>query len=123
MTRRDVTHANNPAFECDPSVLLLPFGRHAYLEEIVGRCQGERVELDETTDRIVHRLRCVVPPITLVYSGMGAPAAVNALEVARANGARRVVVLGACGGISPDLKVGELVVPTAAVRGEGASRY
>lgn len=123
MLRRDVTSANNPVFECGPSVLLLPFGRHSYFEEIVARCQGERVEMDESTDRLVHRLRCAVPPITLVYSGMGSPAAVNALEMVRANGARRVILFGACGGLDPRLSVGQLVVVSGAVRGEGASRY
>jgi uridine phosphorylase len=54
---------------------------------------------------------------------MGSPAAVNALEMMRANGARRVILFGACGGIDPGLRVGQLVVVSGAVRGEGASRY
>ncbi len=61
--------------------------------------------------------------MTLVYSGMGAPAAANALEMAAANGARRVVLFGACGGVDAALGVGELLVAPAAVRGEGTSRY
>ena len=122
MVRRTFEHANNPAFRCDPRVLLLPFGRESYLEAIVVAAGGERVELDETTDRIVYRLTGTPAPTTLVYSGMGAPAAVNAVEMAAAAGARTLVLFGACGGMAPTLGVGDLLVVPAAVRGEGASR-
>jgi uridine phosphorylase len=61
--------------------------------------------------------------VTLVYSGMGAPAAANALEMAAANGARRVVVFGACGGVDASIEVGHLLTVSTAVRGEGTSRY
>ena len=47
----------------------------------------------------------------------------NALEMAKANGAQRVVIVGACGGVDPAVAVGDLVVVSAAVRGEGTSRY
>jgi uridine phosphorylase len=41
----------------------------------------------------------------------------------RANGGRRVVVFGACGGIDPNVAVGDLIAVSGAVRGEGTSRY
>ncbi len=119
MTRRDFSHANNPDFDCAENVILLPFGRRSYLEALVAAYDGMAVELDETTDRIVHQLGS----LTLVYSGMGGPAAANALEMIRANGGRRVVVFGACGGTDPKVAVGDLVVVSGAVRGEGTSRY
>ncbi len=40
-----------------------------------------------------------------------------------ANGGRRVVLFGACGGVDPALGVGELLIADGAVRGEGASRH
>jgi uridine phosphorylase len=116
---RDFSHANNPEFECADNVILLPFGRQSYLEALVAGHDGTEIELDETTDRLVFRLGS----LTLVYSGMGGPAAANALEMIRANGGRRVVVFGACGGIDPKVAVGDLVVASAAIRGEGTSRY
>jgi nucleoside phosphorylase len=119
MGQRDFRHANNPDFDCAENVLLLPFGRRSYLEGLVKIYDGEEVELDETTDRIVYRLG----GLTLVYSGMGSPAAANALEMIKANGGRRVVVFGACGGTDPKVAVGDLVVVSGAVRGEGTSRY
>jgi nucleoside phosphorylase len=119
MSRRDFSHANNPWFGCAANVILLPFGRRSFLEALVERYDGEAVELDETTDRLVYRLG----ELTLVYSGMGSPAAANALEMIAANGGRRVVVFGACGGIDTAVRVGDLIVVSAAVRGEGTSRY
>lgn len=121
MSRRDFSHANNPGFDCAESVILLPFGRRSYLPELVERFGGSEIELDETTDRMVYRLGH--GGLTLVYSGMGGPAAANALEMIRANGGRRVVVFGACGGTDPSVGVGDVVVVSAAVRGEGTSRY
>lgn len=120
---RRFAHSNNPGFACAESVVLLPFGRESYLAAAVDLWDGERVELDETTDRIVYQLRGAPAPTTLVFSGMGGPAAANALEMVAANGARRVVLFGACGGVDPALGVGELLVAEGAVRGEGASRY
>jgi nucleoside phosphorylase len=119
MGRRDFSHANNPDFDCAENVILLPFGRRSYLPELVERFDGTEAELDETTDRIVYGL----DDLTLIYSGMGAPATANALEMIRANGGRRVVVFGACGGTDPSVAVGDLVVVSSAVRGEGTSRY
>jgi len=40
-----------------------------------------------------------------------------------AAGAKRVVVFGACGGVSAEVGVGELVVAGGGVRGEGTSAY
>ncbi len=121
MVERRFEHASNPGFRCAESAILLPFGRRSFLPAIVERAGGDEEPLDETTDRIVYQLRA--HRVTLVYSGMGAPAAANALEMAAANGARRVVVFGACGGVDAALEVGHLLVASGAVRGEGASRY
>ena len=119
MSRRDFSHANNPDFDCAENVILLPFGRRSYLEALVTAHDGVAVPLDETTDRIVYQL----DDLTLMYSGMGGPAAANALEMIRNNGGRRVVVFGACGGIDPCVAVGDLIAVSGAVRGEGTSRY
>jgi uridine phosphorylase len=121
MVERRFEHANNPGFRCAESAILLPFGRRSFLPAIVERVGGDEEPLDETTDRIVYHLRS--HRVTLVYSGMGSPAAANALEMAAANGARRVVVFGACGGVDAALEVGHLLTVSMAVRGEGTSRY
>ncbi len=123
MVERRFEHANNPAFQCTEGVLLLPFGRRSYLPAAAEAYGGEEVVLDETTDRIIYRLSSAPGPVTLIYSGMGAPAATNAIEMAAANGARRLVVFGACGGADARVEVGDVIVASGAVRGEGASSY
>jgi uridine phosphorylase len=62
-------------------------------------------------------------PLTLCGPFLGAPHAVMGMEKVIALGARRVWVLGWCGSIQPDLKVGGLVIPTDAVSEEGTSRH
>ena len=119
MSQRDFSHANNPDFDCAESVILLPFGRRSYLEALVTTYDGVAVPLDETTDRIVHQLG----DLTLIYSGMGGPAAANALEMISNNGGQRVVVFGACGGTDVKVAVGDLIAVSGAVRGEGTSSY
>jgi len=123
VSRRDFSHANNPDLDCAENVILLPFGRRSYLEALVETFDGEAVPLDETTDRIAYQLRGAGGPLTLMYSGMGGPAAANALEMITNNGGRRVVVFGACGGTDPRVAVGDLIAVSGAVRGEGTSRY
>ena len=120
--QRRFAHSNNPGFACRPGVILLPFGRRSFLPAITARLGAEPVPLDETTDREIFNPPRGGMPVTLIYSGMGGPATVNALEMAKANGAERVVIFGACGGMDPRLAVGQLLVPSAAVRAEGASR-
>ncbi|MDH3743746.1 MAG: hypothetical protein OES47_01440 [Acidobacteriota bacterium] len=120
---REFAHSNNPAFTSAEAALVLPFGRESFLEAAVELYKGKRVELDETTDRIVYQLEAAPVPVTLLFSGMGGPAMANALEMAAGNGAREAVVFGACGGVDPLLGIGELLIAEGGVRGEGASRY
>jgi len=123
MNQRRFSHANNPGFSCAEAVLLLPFGRRSFLPAIVDAYEGEEVTLDETTDREVFHLRRPPSKIPLVYSGMGSPAAANALEMIASAGAQKVVVFGACGGVGEEVGIGDLVVAVGAVRGEGTSAY
>ena len=75
MSQRTFKNASNPVFECAASVLLLPFGRRSFLPAIVDVYSGEEVPLDETTDREVFQLLGAPSDVTLVFSGLGSPAA------------------------------------------------
>ncbi len=55
--------------------------------------------------------------------GVGAPLAAAFLEQAIARGCRRFTVCGGAGALVPDLVLGRVVVPTAAVRDEGTSYH
>jgi uridine phosphorylase len=59
--------------------------------------------------------------IAVFHPGVGAPLAAAFLEEAIALGARKVVACGGCGTLSPDIRAGDVVLPSAAVRDEGTS--
>lgn len=59
-------------------------------------------------------------PVAVFHPGVGAPAAVHALERVIAAGVEDVVVCGGAGALVP-LALGHVVLPTSAVRHEGTS--
>ncbi len=61
--------------------------------------------------------------ISVVGPMMGAPYAVALLETMVAWGARRLLFLGWCGAISPELSIGDIVVPTGGLIDEGTSLH
>ena len=62
-------------------------------------------------------------PLALCGPFLGAPQAVMGAEKLVALGGRRIWVLGWCGSLQPDLKTGDLIVPTGAVSEEGTSSH
>lgn len=54
---------------------------------------------------------------------IGAPMAVMTLEKLIALGGRRFVVMGTCGAVARDLRLGDVLMPQWAVSGEGTSRH
>lgn len=61
--------------------------------------------------------------ISLVGPAMGAPAAVFVLERLIVHGAKRVIMLGLCGSVNSEAKVGDIVVPEWSIIEEGTSRH
>ncbi len=45
------------------------------------------------------------------------------LETLIARGARKILFFGWCGAVSPDVKTGDIIVPTCAIIDEGTSRH
>lgn len=62
-------------------------------------------------------------PFFVAGPAIGAPMAALTLEKLIALGAKRIILFGWCGAISNALKVGDIVLPSAAKSGEGTSRY
>ncbi len=54
---------------------------------------------------------------------IGAPATAIFMERAIALGGNKFLFFGSCGGIAPEIKSGQLIVPTSAFRAEGTSSY
>jgi uridine phosphorylase len=61
--------------------------------------------------------------LALVHPGVGAPLAVAFTEELIARGVRAFVACGGAGVLVPDVALGHVVVPTAAVRDEGTSYH
>jgi uridine phosphorylase len=61
--------------------------------------------------------------VGILHPGVGAPLAAAFLEEAIAAGATTIVAVGGAGALVPELTLGHVVVPTAAVRDEGTSYH
>lgn len=62
-------------------------------------------------------------PLTIAGPFLGAPQTVMGMEKIIALGAKRIWVLGWCGSLQPDLKIGDFLIPLGAVSEEGTSRH
>jgi AMP nucleosidase len=59
--------------------------------------------------------------ITLINFGMGSPNAATVMDLLSAIEPKAVLFLGKCGGLKRKNQIGDLVLPIAAIRGEGTS--
>lgn len=59
--------------------------------------------------------------ITMINFGMGSPNAATVMDLLTAVAPKAVVFLGKCGGLKRKNQLGDLVLPIAAIRGEGTS--
>lgn len=60
--------------------------------------------------------------ITIINFGMGSATAATVMDLLTAIRPRGVLFLGKCGGLKRKNKIGDLILPIAAIRGEGTSR-
>jgi AMP nucleosidase len=106
-------YTGTPAEQIAPYVLLTNFS--GYLDTfsaltgaaIVGR---DRPMPNATADGV-----------TMINFGMGSPNAATVMDVLSAIHPKAVLLLGKCGGLKKKNHVGDLVLPIAAIRGEGTS--
>ncbi len=59
--------------------------------------------------------------ITIINFGMGSPTAATIMDLLMAIQPKAVLFLGKCGGLKKRNKLGDLILPIAAIRGEGTS--
>jgi AMP nucleosidase len=59
--------------------------------------------------------------ITIINFGMGSPTAATIMDLLTAIEPKAVLFLGKCGGLKKRNKIGDLILPIAAIRGEGTS--
>src|SRR6187431_2841773 len=59
--------------------------------------------------------------ITIINFGMGSASAATVMDLLTAISPKAVLFLGKCGGLKKKNKIGDLILPIAAIRGEGTS--
>ncbi len=59
--------------------------------------------------------------ITIINFGMGSAMAATVMDLLSAVKPKAALLLGKCGGLKKKIKIGDLILPIAAVRGEGTS--
>lgn len=59
--------------------------------------------------------------ITIINFGMGSPTAATVMDLLTAINPKAVLFLGKCGGLKKRNNIGDLILPIAAIRGEGTS--
>ncbi|HEX8331102.1 MAG TPA: AMP nucleosidase [Segetibacter sp.] len=59
--------------------------------------------------------------ISIINFGMGSPGAATVMDLVSAVSPKAVLFLGKCGGLKKRNKIGDLILPIAAIRGEGTS--
>lgn len=64
---------------------------------------------------------CTANGITIINFGMGSPMAATVMDLLTAITPKAVLFLGKTGGLKKKIAVGELILPIAAIRGEGTS--
>jgi DeoD family purine-nucleoside phosphorylase len=62
-------------------------------------------------------------PVSVQSTGMGCPSAAIVVEELIQLGVKRLLRVGTCGGLQPDLQLGDLIVALSAVPADGTSRH
>ena len=103
-------------------------GRYCILPGDPGRCKAiaalfdDAVHVSTNREYVTYTGTLLGEKVSVVSTGIGGPSAAIAMEELTAIGADTFVRVGTCGGINLDVRSGDVVVATGAVRMEGTSR-
>ena len=106
------------ADEISEAVILTPID--SFLEDLKARAENVR-EIGGFCEGFVGEFNGVEG--TVFNSRVGSPAASDSAYYLRFTPCRSIIFTGLIGALQPEIEIGDVVVPTAALRGEGASRY
>ncbi len=89
-----------------------------YLERFHNLCGDERTQ--GSAMAVIHSKSA---DVSIVDFSIGSPTAALIIELLASIEPTAVLLLGMCGGLHRSLKKGDFILPTAAIRDEGASRH
>lgn len=100
----------------------MEFGKYVLLTNFQGYLD-EFCEICNTTvrDKKVAMPTATADGITMVNFGMGSPNAATVMDLLAAADPKAVLFLGKCGGLKKKSELGDLILPIAAIRGDGTS--
>lgn len=103
-------------------------GRYCFLPGDPGRCEfiasffDGPEKIGSNREYTVYTGTLLGEKVSVCSTGIGGPSAAIAMEELAAIGADTFIRVGTCGGIKLDVKAGDVVIATGAVRHEGTSR-
>ena len=103
-------------------------GRYVILPGDPGRCEkiaqylDHPVKIAENREFVTYTGELCGEKVSVTSTGIGGPSAAIAMEELYRCGAETFVRIGTCGGIQPEVKSGDVVIATGAVRMEGTSK-
>ncbi|MEZ4517748.1 MAG: nucleoside phosphorylase [Chloroflexota bacterium] len=119
MTLKELPITGLPVGGVSPSVLVC--GDPARADRIAVALDDSRL-LSEKREYRAYQGSFHGVPVTVCSHGVGAPGSAVAFEELIAAGAQRIIRVGTCGGMQPDIQAGQLVIATAAVQHTGLGR-
>ncbi|MGB2628655.1 MAG: nucleoside phosphorylase [Candidatus Acidiferrum sp.] len=82
----------------------------------------EQREVSTARGYVIHSGKLAGERVSVVASGIGGPSTAIAVEELIALGARTFLRVGTCGSLQSNVKIGDTIISTAAVREEGTTR-
>ena len=117
---RPLRGKNDPVVGTDAMLVMIP----SDLDYLVKLSQAKKMgRSDMNAFDLYQTKNGTEGSLTLSGPFLGAPQAVIGMEKIVALGAERIWVVGWCGSLQPDLKIGDLIIPTGALSEEGTSRH
>ena len=110
-------------FDLPPHVVLCFFrdATAAFVEELGGREIGQLAS--EMGSVPIFEVELAGRRVAVAQAGVGAPLAAAWLDELITLGGRAFIAAGGAGALVPDLAIGHVIVPTAAIRDEGTSYH
>lgn len=100
-------------------IVLLP-GDPGRVEKIIKYWDSSR-KISFNREFLVYTGKYKNIPISVCSTGVGCPGAAIAVEELANLGAETFIRIGTCGGLKKEIKSGDLIIPTAAIRAEGTT--
>lgn len=110
-------YTGTPAQSFQKQIILTNFGY--YMERFAALCD----DTVTSTGSAMNAAHSAKMGVSIIDFSIGSPVAALIIEILATADPKAVLFLGICGGLHRSLQVGDFVLPTAAIRDEGASRH